>query len=128
MERRVVFSGNPYESAFGYSRAVRVGDHITVSGTAPINADGSDPPHDAYGQMRLCLEIVLKALAELGAGAENVVRTRVYATRVEDFDDLARAHREVFSDVHPASTLVVIKELANPAWLVEMEADAIAPA
>jgi enamine deaminase RidA (YjgF/YER057c/UK114 family) len=128
MERRVVFSGNPYESAFGYSRAVRVGDHITVSGTAPINADGSDPPHDAYGQMRLCLEIVLKALAELGAGAENVVRTRVYATRVEDFDDLARGHREVFSDIRPASTLVVIKELANPAWLVEIEADAIAPA
>jgi enamine deaminase RidA (YjgF/YER057c/UK114 family) len=128
MERRVVFSGNPYESLFGHSRAVRVGDHISVSGTAPINADGSDPPPDAYGQTRLCLEIILQALADVGARAENVVRTRVYATRAEDFDDVARAHREVFSDINPASTLVVIKELANPAWLVEMEADAIAPA
>jgi enamine deaminase RidA (YjgF/YER057c/UK114 family) len=127
MERRVVFSGNPYESLFGYSRAVRVGDHISVSGTAPITADGSDPPNDAFGQARLCLEIILKALADVGAGAENVVRTRVYATRAEDFDDVARAHREVFSDIRPASTLVVIKELANPKWLVEMEADAIAP-
>ena len=128
MERRVVFSGNPYENVFGHSRAVRVGDHISVSGTAPINADGSDPPPDAYGQTRLCLEIILQALADVGARAENVVRTRVYATRAEDFDDVARAHREVFSDINPASTLVVIKELANPAWLVEMEADAIAPA
>jgi enamine deaminase RidA (YjgF/YER057c/UK114 family) len=115
MERRVVFSGNPYEAVFGHSRAVRVGDHISVSGTAPINADGSDPPLDAYGQTRLCLEIILKALAEVGAEAQNVVRTRVYATRVDDFDDVARAHREVFSGIHPASTLVVIKELANPA-------------
>ena len=128
MERRVVFSGNPYEAVFGHSRAVRVGDHISVSGTAPINADGSDPPLDAYGQTRLCLDIILKALAEVGAEAQNVVRTRVYATRVDDFDDVARAHREVFSGIHPASTLVVIKELANPAWLVEMEADAIVPA
>ena len=117
-----------HERVFGHSRAVRVGDHISVSGTAPINADGSDPPPDAYEQTRLCLEIILKALAEVGARAEHVVRTRVYAKRAEDFDGVARAHREVFSDIHPASTLVVINELANPAWLVELEADAIAPA
>ena len=126
MERRLVFSGNPYERIWGHSRAVRVGDQISVSGTAPIPADGSDPPGDAYSQTRLCLEIILKALAELGAGAENIVRTRVYGTRADIFDDVARAHSELFAEISPASAFVVIKELANPAWLVEIEADAIA--
>ena len=128
MERRVVFSGNPYEGIWGHSRAVRVGDHISVSGTAPIPADGSEPPPDAFGQARLCLQIVLKGLADAGARAEDVVRTRVYGTRADIFDDVARAHREVFSEIHPASAFVVIKELANPAWLVEIEADAIVTA
>jgi enamine deaminase RidA (YjgF/YER057c/UK114 family) len=128
MERRVVFSGNPYERIWGHSRAVRVGDNIFVSGTAPIPADGSEPPDDAYGQTRLCLEIILRALAEVGAGADDVVRTRVYGTRADIFDDVARAHNETFAEISPASTFVVIKELANPAWLVEVEADAIAAA
>jgi enamine deaminase RidA (YjgF/YER057c/UK114 family) len=128
MERRVVFSGNPYEGIWGHSRAVRVGDHISVSGTAPIPADGSEPPPDAFGQARLCLQIILKGLADAGARAEDVVRTRVYGTRADIFDDVARAHREVFSEIHPASAFVVIKELANPAWLVEIEADAIVTA
>ena len=125
MERRLVFSGNPYESIWGHSRAIRVGDHISVSGTAPIPADGSEPPPDAYGQTRLCLQIIVKALGEIGASAEDVVRTRVYGTRADVFDDVARAHREVFSAIQPASAFVVIKELANPQWLVEIEADAI---
>ena len=128
MERRVVFSGNPYEGIWGHSRAVRVGDHVSVSGTAPIPADGSDPPPDAYGQTRLCLQIILKGLADAGARAEDVVRTRVYGTRADIFDDVARAHREVFSEIQPASAFVVIKALANPAWLVEVEADAIVAA
>jgi enamine deaminase RidA (YjgF/YER057c/UK114 family) len=125
MDRRAVFSGNPYERIWGHSRAVRVGDHISVSGTAPIPGDGSDPPGDAYRQTRLCLEIILKALGELGAGAEDVVRTRVYGTRADIFDDVARAHSDVFAEISPASTFVAIKELANAAWLVEVEADAI---
>jgi enamine deaminase RidA (YjgF/YER057c/UK114 family) len=125
MERRVVFSGNPYEGIWGHSRATRVGDQIVVSGTAPIPADGSEPPADAYGQARLCLQIILKALADIGSRAEDVVRTRVYGTRADIFDDVARAHHEVFGDISPASAFVVIKELANPAWLVEIEADAI---
>jgi enamine deaminase RidA (YjgF/YER057c/UK114 family) len=128
MERRAVFSGNPYERIWGHSRAVRVGDHISVSGTAPIPADGSEPPSGAYDQTRLCFEIILNALGELGAGPENVVRTRVYGTRADIFDDVARAHSEVFATVSPASAFVVIAELANPAWLVEVEADAIAAA
>jgi enamine deaminase RidA (YjgF/YER057c/UK114 family) len=126
MQRRAVFSGNPYEHIWGHSRAVRVGDHISVSGTAPIPADGSDPPEGAYDQTRLCFRIILEALAELGAGAEDVVRTRVYGTRADIFDDVARAHSEVFGEVSPASAFLVIKELANATWLVEIEADAIA--
>jgi len=125
MERRVVFSGNPYEGIWGHSRAVRVGDHISVSGTAPIPSDGSDPPSGAYDQTRLCLQIMLKALGELGARAEDVVRTRVYGTRTDIFDEVARAHHEVFGEISPASAFVVIKELASPAWLVEIEADAV---
>jgi enamine deaminase RidA (YjgF/YER057c/UK114 family) len=128
MERRVVFSGNPYEGIWGHSRAVRVGNHISVSGTAPIPADGSDAPAGAYEQTRLCLQIILEALADVGSRAEDVVRTRVYGTRTDIFDDVARAHHEVFGDVHPASAFVVIKELANPGWLVEVEADAIVSA
>jgi enamine deaminase RidA (YjgF/YER057c/UK114 family) len=104
---------------------VRVGGHISVSGTAPIPADGSEPPPDAYGQTRLCLQIIVNALGEIGASANDVVRTRVYGTRADIFDDVARAHREVFSEIQPASAFVVIKELANPQWLVEIEADAI---
>jgi enamine deaminase RidA (YjgF/YER057c/UK114 family) len=125
VERQLVFSGNPYEGIWGHSRAVRVGAHISVSGTAPIPADGSEPPPDAYGQTRLCLQIILQALGEMGASAKDVVRTRVYGTRANVFDEVARAHHEVFSEIRPASAFVVIKELANPQWLVEIEADAI---
>lgn len=125
MERQVVFSGNPYEGIWGHSRAVRVGNQIAVSGTAPIPGDGSAAPPDAYGQTRLCLDIVLRALGELGASASDVVRTRVYGTRADIFDDVARAHHEVFGEISPASAFVIVKELANPAWLVELEADAI---
>jgi enamine deaminase RidA (YjgF/YER057c/UK114 family) len=128
MEHQLVFSGNPYEGIWGHSRAVRVGDHISVSGTAPIPSDGSDPPPDAYGQTRLCLQIILKALGELESRAEDVVRTRVYGTRADIFDDVARAHNEVFGGISPASAFVVVKELANPSWLVEIEADAIVAA
>jgi enamine deaminase RidA (YjgF/YER057c/UK114 family) len=88
-------------------------------------ADGGEPPADAYGQTRRCLEIILTALAEAGAAAEDIVRTRIYATRAEDFDEVARAHSEVFSEIRPASAYVVVKQLVDPRWLVEIEADAI---
>jgi enamine deaminase RidA (YjgF/YER057c/UK114 family) len=125
MERQLVSSGSPYEPVFGYSRAVRVGQHVSVAGTAPIMADGGEPPADAYGQTRRCLEIILAALAEAGAAADDVIRTRVYATRAADFDEVARAHGEVFSDIRPASAYVVVDALVDPRWLVELEADAI---
>jgi len=108
----------------GYSRAVRVGDHVSVAGTAPVMPDGADPPSDPYAQAARCLEIIVAALAEVGAGPEHVVRTRVYVTRAEDWPEIGRAHGEVIGAVTPASTMVVTA-LLDPRWLVEIEADAI---
>jgi enamine deaminase RidA (YjgF/YER057c/UK114 family) len=127
MERRLISSGSPYERVMGFSRAVRVGPHVAVAGTAPIMPDGAEPPPDAYGQTRRCLEIILAALREAGAAAEDVVRTRVYATRAEDFEEVARAHGEVFADVRPANAYIVVRGFVDPRWLVELEADAIVP-
>jgi enamine deaminase RidA (YjgF/YER057c/UK114 family) len=125
MKRKLISSAMPLERTFGYSRAVVVGDRVFVSGTAPVMPDGADPPPDAYGQARRCLEIVLAALAEAGAGPEDVVRTRMHLTRAEDIDEIGRAHGEVFGDVRPATTGVVVAALFDPRWLVEIEADAI---
>jgi enamine deaminase RidA (YjgF/YER057c/UK114 family) len=125
MGRRLISSAMPWEQTIGYSRAVADGDRVFVSGTAPVMPDGADPPPDAYGQARRCLEIMLAALAEAGAGPEDVVRTRMYLTRAEDIDDVGRAHGEVFGDVRPATTGVVVAALLDPRWLVEIEADAI---
>jgi enamine deaminase RidA (YjgF/YER057c/UK114 family) len=115
----------PLEQTFGYSRAIVAGDQIVVSGTAPAMPDGVDPPADAYGQARRCFDIILAALAEAGARPEDVVRTRVYVTRPGDIDDVYRAHGEVFGDVRPATTGIVVAALLDPRWLVEIEADAI---
>ena len=97
---------------------------MLVSGTAPIWPDGSCDP-DPGAQARRCLEIIRASLAEVGAGPEHVVRTRVYLTRAEDWQEVGRAHGEVFGDVRPASTMVVVGGLLDPRWLVEIEADAI---
>lgn len=126
MERRLVPAASPYAAAVGYSRAVRAGPHVFVAGTAPIVPAGADPPAGAYGQARRCLEIILAALAEAGARAEDVVRTRVYLTRAEDWEEVARAHGEVFADVRPANSMVVVAALVDPRWLVEIEVDAVA--
>lgn len=125
MERRLVSSGSPYEPIMGFSRAVRVGEHVHVAGTAPIMPDGAPPPVDAYSQTRRCLEIILSALAELGAGPEHVVRTRIFATRADLFADVARAHGEVFGEIRPANAYIVVSGFADPRWLVEIEAEAI---
>jgi enamine deaminase RidA (YjgF/YER057c/UK114 family) len=123
--RRLVSSGSPYEPVVGFSRAVVVGPHVFVAGTAPIIPDGADPPGDAYGQARRCLEIVLTALREAGAGPQDVVRTRLYLTRRDDFDEVARAHGEVFADIRPANTTIVVSGFIDPRWLVEVEAEAL---
>ena len=125
MQRRLITGYSPYEPVVGYSRAVVVGDHVHVSGTAPIPKDGGEPPEDAYAQTKLCLEIVLGALAEAGAHAGDVVRTRIFLTQVEDYEGIARAHGEVFGDVRPASSALVVKGLIDPRWRVEIEADAL---
>jgi enamine deaminase RidA (YjgF/YER057c/UK114 family) len=127
VERRLISSGSPYERLVGFSRAVVVGDRVFVAGCAPIMPDGADPPADAYGQARRCIEIIGTALGEAGGGLEHVVRTRVYLTRVEDFEQVGRAHGEAFAEIRPANTTLVVKELVDPRWLVEIEADAIVP-
>ena len=108
----------------GYSRAVRAGTHVFVAGTAPIMADGADPPADAYGQAQRCLEIILAALEEAGARPDDVVRTRIFATSAAFFDEIARAHGAVFGEIRPACTYV-ITQLLDPRWLVEIEAEAL---
>jgi enamine deaminase RidA (YjgF/YER057c/UK114 family) len=125
MERRLVPADSPFAATVGYSRAVRVGPHVHVAGTAPVMADGGDPPPDAYGQAKRCLEIVVAALEEVGASAQDVVRTRIFATSADDWEEIGRAHGEVFGDVRPASAIIVISGLLDPRWLVEIEADAV---
>ncbi|MDP8911843.1 MAG: Rid family hydrolase [Actinomycetota bacterium] len=115
-----------WEDRFRYSRAVVVGRQVYVGGTAPQMPHGGDPPRGAYAQARRCLEIVVAALAEAGAGPGDVVRTRIYVTRADIIEDVMRAHGEVFGAARPAVTGVVV-ELLDRRWLVEIEVDAVLP-
>ena len=124
-ERRRVSSGSPYEPVIGFSRAVAVGRHVAVSATTPIMPDDAEPPSDAYGQAKRALEIIVEALARVGARPEHVVRTRCYLTRAEDWREVGRAHGEVFGSAGPASAMIVVSGFVDPRWLVEIEADAI---
>ena len=124
MERRLISGHSPYEGVTGFSRAVVVGDRVVVAGTAPIPQEG-DPPDGAYEQARLSLAIIGGALERAGAAFGDVVRTRMYLTDADDWEDVARAHGEVFAEIRPASTAVVVKELLDPRWRVEIEAEAV---
>jgi enamine deaminase RidA (YjgF/YER057c/UK114 family) len=124
MARRQISSGSPYEPVAGYCRAVVAGPHVHVSGTAPVMPDGTPPADSAYGQTKRCLEIIFAALGEAGARPEDVVRTRMFISAPEHWDEVARAHGEAFGDIRPASTCVVAG-LLDPRWFVEIEADAI---
>jgi enamine deaminase RidA (YjgF/YER057c/UK114 family) len=126
VERQRIASGSPYELVMGFSRAVRVGPHVFVAGTAPVMPEGIELPPDAHGQAARCLEIIVAALREAGAAPEHVVRTRIFATSADDFDEIARAHGAVFADVRPACTYVVT-QLIDPRWRVEIEAEALVP-
>jgi enamine deaminase RidA (YjgF/YER057c/UK114 family) len=108
VERQRVSSGATFEERVGYSRAVRVGERVWVSGTAPILPDDSDPPDDAYEQARICLGTIERALRECDASLADVVRTRIYVTRAEDIAEVGRAHREAFAAAPPATTGVVV--------------------
>jgi enamine deaminase RidA (YjgF/YER057c/UK114 family) len=125
MERRLISSASPYEPIVGFSRAVRVGSQIFVAGTAPVMPDGAEPPADAYGQARRCLEIIMAALTEAGGRPEAVVRTRCYLTNAADWEAVGRAHGEVFADIRPANAMIVVTGFVDPRWLVEIEADAV---
>jgi enamine deaminase RidA (YjgF/YER057c/UK114 family) len=124
MKRQRVSSGSPYEATVGFSRAVRVGDRVLVSGTAPIWPDGTCDP-DAGVQAERCLAIIVAALAEAGAGPEDVVRTRSYLIDRDDQAAISAAHGRVFGAIRPASTMIVVAALLDPRWRVEMEAEAI---
>ena len=124
MERQRISSGAAFEDRVGYSRAVRVGDRVWVSGTAPIMAGDADPPGGAYEQAKVCLAIIERALAEAGASPDDVVRTRIYVTDAALIDEVGRAHGEAFARARPATTGLVVG-LLDPRWLVEIEAEAV---
>jgi len=125
---RRVSTGAPWESKVGYCRAMRLGQHIAVSGSAPVaEGGGVFAPGDAYAQAKRCLEIVVAALAGLGAGPRDVIRTRMFVTDISRWREYGRAHGEVFAAHPPATTMVEVKALIDPAMLIEIEADAIAP-
>ena len=124
MTRSSARSGSPFEASIGFSRAVRVGSTIAVSGTAPVWPDGAVDPDPAV-QARRCWEICLNALEELGGSVADVVRTRQYVVSADDGDAIGAVHGEVFGDVRPASTMVVVAGLLDPRWKVEVELDAV---
>jgi len=117
-------SASPYEGLVGFSRAVRRGGWILVSGSAPIGQDGETVVGDAYSQAMRCFEIVDEAVAALGGRREDIVRTRMYVVDGADWDAVSRAHGEFFGEIFPAATMVVVKELLDPRWRVEIEAEA----
>jgi enamine deaminase RidA (YjgF/YER057c/UK114 family) len=124
MERQLISSGAAFEDRVGYSRAVRVGDRVWVSGTAPIMAGDEDPPTAPYEQAQVCLAIIERALSDAGASLDDVVRTRIYVTDAAHIDEVGRAHGEAFARARPATTGIVTA-LLDPRWLVEIEAEAV---
>jgi enamine deaminase RidA (YjgF/YER057c/UK114 family) len=122
VERRRASSGSPFEPLIGFSRAIRTeDDRVLVSGTGPVGADDEDPA----AQMRRCVEIVARALEELGATLDDVVRTRIYLTDASHWETVGRVHGEAFARARPAATMVVVKALLDPRWSVEIEAEAL---
>ncbi|MGH8916450.1 MAG: RidA family protein [Acidimicrobiia bacterium] len=124
MERVNIASGSPFETTIGFSRAVRIGDRIVVSGTAPISPDGNVDP-DPGAQARRCLQIMLDALEEAGGRPQHVIRTRMFILDPADAGPIGQAHGEVFSGIRPASTMVVVSGLLDSRWRVEMELEAV---
>ena len=123
MARAAVPAVSAFAATVGYSRAVRDGRYVCVSGTAPVGIDSADP----YEQAKRCLAIIVDALRELGAGPEHVVRTRTFIVDPADWEAVGRAHGEIFGSVLPATSMLVISGLLDPAWKVEIEADALLP-
>ena len=128
MKTQRAFSGAPWEKQIGYCRALRAGEHIYVTGTAPVADDGKTfAPNDPYAQAKRCLEIIERALRELGADRSHIVRTRMFVTDIKLWREFGRAHQEFFANNPPATTMVQVEALIDPAMLIEIEADAICP-
>jgi enamine deaminase RidA (YjgF/YER057c/UK114 family) len=124
-QRTNISSGSPWEPKVGYSRAVRIGDRVVVSGTVGAGADGKPAPGGGYAQAKRALEIIVAALEQAGATAKDVVRTRMFVTDISQWQEIGRAHADVFGDVRPATTMVEVRALIDPEMLVEIEAEAV---
>jgi len=125
-EKKLVRTGAKWEPLVGYCRAVRVGQHVAVSGCAPVGPDGElVGPGDPYLQAKRCIEIIDSALQEAGAGLENVVRTRMFVTDISLWEEFARAHQEAFASIMPVTSMVEVSRLIGDGMIIEIEADAI---
>jgi len=124
--KKLVRTGTKWEPLVGYCRAVRVGPHIAVSGSAPVDEKGQlVGPNDAYLQAKRCIEIIAAALEEAGAGLQDVIRTRMFVTDISRWEEIAKAHKEAFAEITPATSMVEVSRLIGDGMLVEIEADAI---
>ncbi len=123
-KRKNITSGSPFEPSIGFSRAVRVGDRVLVSGTGPIWPDGSCPD-DARDQARRCFEIIQTALIEAGTDLAAVIRTRMYLTELSAAEAVSAEHGRIFGDIRPTATMVIVAGLLDPRWKVEIEAEAV---
>jgi enamine deaminase RidA (YjgF/YER057c/UK114 family) len=125
--RQLITGHSPYEPLFGFSRAVVSGDRVLVAGTAPVPPGGGPPPSEPYAQARLCIDLIGEALTQAGTDLEHVIRTRMFLTDPAHWREVARAHGDVFAEIRPAATAVIVAALLDPAWQVEIEAEAVLP-
>lgn len=123
--RRYAKGASPYEAEYGFSRAVRVGSRVFVAGTAPVEPDGSSTPGNADVQTRRCFHIICQALEDLGGDIDDIVRTRMFIVDPADADVVGAVHGELFRDIRPAATMVVVAKLLRPEWRIEIEAEAL---
>ncbi len=123
--RKLVSSGSPLEEPIGFSRACRIGNIISVSGTAPVKNGETEHPGDVYGQTKYCLDLSIKAIEEAGGKPSDIIRTRIMLTDISRWEEAAKAHGELFSKTKPACTFVEVSRFIDPAWLVETEIDCV---